>query len=47
MNYEIPELVVITSAINSIRGELAKLGGSVLETPILNEVISAYEDWEP
>ena len=46
MKYEIPELTTLTLAIDIIQGGSRKLEGAVRETPIFNEIVPAYEDWE-
>jgi hypothetical protein len=44
MKYETPELSPLSPAIYAIQG--LKPFAELLENAIINELISAYEDWE-
>lgn len=43
MKYETPELTALTAAINAIQG---LKHDRAADSPIPNESVSAYEDWE-
>ena len=46
MEYQTPEVTVLTTAINAVQGPGAPKNAPVCEDGIFPEHVAAYQDWE-